>query len=134
MILIKLTLLVLFLVTPLTAKYHKHIHKERYYQHKINKELNGVEEYRIKGVRVDILTKKYAIECDFATGSKSYESIGQSLYYSIITKKKPGVVLISENPKLDLKYILRTKTICREYNIYLWIYRDNKLINIYSPK
>jgi hypothetical protein len=115
----KTILLLLLLTITLNAKYHKHIHKEKWYQIIANKELHGEMEYQIKGVRVDILTSKYAIEVDFA--HKQYEAIGQSLYYSILTKKQAGIILIVENHRLDLKYILRCRTVCRKYNIKLWI-------------
>ena len=117
-------LFLLLLSISLNAKYHKHIHKERWYQIVAAKELSGQMEYQIKGVRVDILTKTHAIEVDFA--HKAYESIGQALYYSILTKKTPGIILIVENNKLDLKYILRAKTVCRKYKIKLWIIDKNK--------
>jgi hypothetical protein len=112
-------LILLLFAISLNAKYHKHIHKERYYQIQASKELHGQMEYKIKGVRVDIITSKYAIEVDFA--KKQYEAIGQALYYSILTKKKPAIVLIVENYKIDLKYILRCKAVCRKYDIRLWI-------------
>jgi hypothetical protein len=63
-------------------------------------------------------------EVDFA--HKAYEGIGQSLYYSILTKKKPGLILIIENRRLDLKYILRAKTVCRKHKIVLWTIDKNK--------
>jgi hypothetical protein len=116
-------LLILLLSISLNAKYHKHIHKEKYYQIHGAKQLNGAIEYKIKGIRVDILTKEYAIEVDFA--KKQYEAIGQALLYSIYTKKKAGIVLISEDPRLDLKHILRCKTVCRKHNITLWIIDKN---------
>ena len=58
--------------------------------------------------RVDCLTKDYAIEFDF--GSKWAESIGQALYYSIQTGKKPGIVLILEKES-DIKYWVRLNTV-----------------------
>ena len=52
--------------------------------------------------RVDCVTNTHAIEFDFAP--KWAESIGQALYYGEVLKKKPGIVLIVENPEKSEKY------------------------------
>ena len=67
--------------------------------------------------RVDCLAKDYAIEFDFA--KKWAESIGQSLHYSAMTGKKPGIVLIIEKEK-DFVYYNRIKPLCEKYGITLW--------------
>ena len=54
--------------------------------------------------RVDCLTDEYAIEFDYA--KKWAESIGQSLYYSRMTNRKPAVAIIIKSPS-DEKYIER---------------------------
>ncbi len=54
--------------------------------------------------RVDCLTDEYAIEFDYA--KKWAESIGQSLYYSKMTDRKPAVAIIVKKPS-DKKYIMR---------------------------
>ena len=59
------------------------------------------------GTRCDCLTDTHAIEFDFGDGWA--EAIGQSAYYSLQTKKKPGVVLILETTK-DRKYWIRLNT------------------------
>jgi len=49
----------------------------------------GAVEHRLHdGTRVDILTATHAIEADWS--HKWAEAVGQSLYYSLITGKKPG--------------------------------------------
>lgn len=59
--------------------------------------------------RVDCLTELHAIEFDKA--NKWYEAVGQALYYSSLTDKKPMVVLITKSES-DIKYIRRlTNTI-----------------------
>lgn len=68
--------------------------------------------------RVDCYTSNYAFEVDF--GSKGYEAIGQTLYYSIMTGKKPAIVLIRENRKDD-KYIGRIKKVCKKHHIKLFV-------------
>lgn len=59
----------------------------------------------INRTRVDCLLTDYAIEFDFA--DKWAEAIGQALYYGAGTNRKPGIVLIMENPVTDLKYLIR---------------------------
>lgn len=66
--------------------------------------------------RVDCLTKDYAIEFDFA--KKWAESIGQSLYYSKLTGKKPAVVLILNSPT-DYKYVKRIERLENDIKIFL---------------
>ena len=72
-------------------------------------------EYRLSDrTRVDCLTTTHAIEVEFA--SKWAESIGQSLFYSIMTGKKAGVYLIIERDK-DYKYLKRLEIVAKKYNI-----------------
>ncbi len=63
------------------------------------------------------MTEEYAIEFDFA--KKWAESIGQALYYAMETDKKPGVVLILEDPK-DERYLKRLLEVSEEYKIKVW--------------
>lgn len=64
----------------------------------------GISEYELPDrTRVDCLTPEYAIEFEFA--HKWAESIGQSLYYSKMTGKKPAVALIMGRG--DMKYYRR---------------------------
>ena len=88
---------------------------DKVYQQQDNyKEADYVREYcsgEIEHVledrtRVDCLTDEYAIEFDYA--KKWAESIGQSLYYSKMTGKKPAVAIIMTSFK-DEKYIDRIK-------------------------
>ena len=97
---------------PFDVKYYNHWkavyhpHSESSYQHAYCSAHNGIEEYELPDkTRIDCLTDTYAIEFDFA--NKWAESIGQSLYYSIRTGKKAGVVLIMENKQRDEKKIKR---------------------------
>lgn len=85
--------------------------RKTYQQHwcKIN---GGTQEVILfDKARVDCLTKTHAIEFDFAP--KWAESIGQALYYSIVTGKTPGIVLIMENPKKDQKYLARVNSVAK---------------------
>jgi len=88
-------------------------------------ELQGQTEVRLwDRTRVDILTKEYAYEVDWA--SKWAESIGQSLYYAELTGKKPGIILLCK--KNEGRFIYRAQTVCAKHNIKLiirWIKDDN---------
>ncbi len=77
----------------------------------------GKKEFRLWDMtRVDCLTKDYAIEFDFA--KKWAESIGQSLYYSEMTHKKPAVVLILTN-WTDMRYVKRVERVNKDIQIFL---------------
>ena len=66
------------------------------------------------GTRCDCVTDTHAIEFDF--GRNWAEAVGQSSYYSLQTKKKPGVVLILETMK-DRKYWIRLNTTIKHFNL-----------------
>ena len=66
--------------------------------------------------RVDCLAKDYAIEFDFA--KKWAESIGQSLYYSKMTGKKPAVVLILTS-LTDYKFVKRVERLDNGVKVFL---------------
>jgi hypothetical protein len=91
---------------------------EKYYQTKFCTKLNGIIEYRLKDTtRVDCLTDEYAIEVDWA--KKWAEGIGQSLYYGLMTNKKPAVALIVG--KKDKKFLKRLKKVTSKFNIKIFI-------------
>ena len=110
----------LFLVSVLSVSlFAKHLHKERFYQKEFCKRVKGEMEYRLKDkTRVDCQTNTYSFEIDF--GSKGFEGVGQALYYSMMTGKKAGLVLIQES-KRDNRYIGRLKKLCKKYGIKLFI-------------
>lgn len=66
--------------------------------------------------RVDCLTKDYAVEFDFA--KKWAESIGQALYYSKMTGKKPAVALILTSPA-DYRYVKRIERLDNGIQVFL---------------
>ncbi len=93
-------------------------HTEKYYQTKLCKRLGGVMEYRLSDkTRVDCLTKEYAIEVDWA--KKWAEGIGQSLYYSIMTHRKPAVALIIGYK--DRRYIKRLERVANKLGIKVFL-------------
>ncbi len=101
-------------------------YKEYIYQNKWCDAMCGIKEYRLQDkTRIDCLTNTHAIEFDFA--NKVYESIGQALYYSIQTKKKPGIVLIVEQPAKAEKYINRLKQVANNNGIDCWLMYESDL-------
>ena len=73
--------------------------------------------------RVDCLTRTHAVEVDFA--KKWYQAVGQSLYYSLQTGKKAGIVLIVREPK-ERKYRIRLNSTILHFKLPIdtWIYEE----------
>ncbi len=93
-------------------------HTEKYYQQKFCNSLGGKMEVRLSDrTRVDCLTDEYAIEVDWA--KKWAEGIGQSLYYSIMTHKKPAVALIVG--RKDNRYIKRLEKVANRLGIKVFL-------------
>lgn len=114
---IKYILIALLVFSTSTA--HAHTHLEKEYQQVWCTQNNGQMEVVLPdGARVDCVTDTHAIEFDFA--NKWAESIGQSLYYGLITGKEPGVVLILEQPKKEQRYVYRLETVAKKIGIEVW--------------
>ncbi len=91
---------------------------ERSYQEQYCK---GLIEWRLSdGSRVDCLTKDYAIEFDFST--KWAEAIGQSLFYSLQTGKKPAVFLIERGGQ-SAKHFRRFWQVNKKFNLGIKVFR-----------
>ena len=107
---------------------------EDYYNRIWCEQKGGVAEYRLNdGKRVDCLLKGYAVEADLSN-HKSYEAIGQSLYYAKETNKKPGILLIVKDKK-GLKWVGLVRDTMRHYNIphKLWfIIAKERIDELYS--
>ena len=96
-------------------KQSKHIKKnEHYYQKQWCTGKGKIEYHLTNNTRVDCLTPTHAIEFDWA--SKWYESVGQSLYYSLQTNKRAGIVLIIKHKK-DYKYWLRLNSTIKHFQL-----------------
>ena len=94
-------------------------HNEKYYQTQLCNELDGVmEQSLLDRTRVDCLTDEYAIEVDFA--KKWAEGAGQSLYYALMTEKKPAVGLIVRDTKKDQRHMKRLKSLADKYDITIF--------------
>lgn len=59
--------------------------------------------------RVDCLLPVYAVETDFADKAWK-EGIGQALWYALVTRRKPGVLVIVERDD-DCRYVNRVHAI-----------------------
>ena len=93
----------------------KREHPEKWYQVKWCQAHKGkIEVVLPDGTRCDCVTDTHAIEFDF--GNNWAEALGQSSYYSMQTKKKPGIVLILETIK-DRKYWIRLNTTIEHFNL-----------------
>lgn len=114
------TILVFLFLLP-TQIHAKHLHPEKHYQCQWCEEKGGVTEYRLEdGTRVDCLLEQYAVEVDFAR--KWAESIGQALYYGLMTDREPAVLLILEKED-DKRYLVRLQKVAEEYGITVFVVR-----------
>lgn len=75
--------------------------------------------------RVDCLTDTHAIEYDW--GKKWAESLGQALFYSAMTGKKAGIVLIV-NPRTKARYLKRLNKaiVDNKLNVDVWTVPNQK--------
>jgi len=75
--------------------------------HYVEQYCTGQVEYVLHDrTRVDCLTGEHAIEIDWC--SKWAEAIGQALYYSKVTGKKPKIVLICKPEEQRFYYRVKT--------------------------
>ena len=101
----------IYLAIILTADLH-----ERDYCERLAKKYHAVCEVTLDdGSRCDLLSESTAWEVDWAR--KHYEAVGQSVWYSIETGKRPGIILITDDWKRDAKHIERSRAICKRLGI-----------------
>ncbi|GFO68578.1 hypothetical protein GMLC_21570 [Geomonas limicola] len=95
-----------------------HLHPEREYQAAWCQRAGGEQEVVLDDrSRVDCLTEVYAVEVEFAPKWK--EAVGQSLFYGLKLKRRPGIVLILEEPE-EHRYLDRLKLVADRYGIQVW--------------
>lgn len=114
---LKLSITFFLLIFPCMAcsTVHQNQYNERWYQERwCQKHAGRMEVVLPDKTRCDCLTNTHAVEFDF--GKKWAEAIGQSLYYSLQTGKKAGIVLILKSPK-DHKYWIRLNSTIKHYNL-----------------
>ena len=103
-----------FLIISINARA---IENEAYYSQQFCDDLSGKSEYLLHDLsRVDCLTQTHAFEVDWADGSKVYEAIGQSLYYSSETGKLPGILLLIRKENSE-KYIRKVKKVIEAFEL-----------------
>ena len=111
----KILVLITLFVGLSSNAYVTHEHNEYSYQKAWAEKHNAIIEYKLDDyTRVDCLTPTHAIEFDFY--NKWAEAVGQALYYSLKTGKKPMVILILENPQKQMIYFNRVKQLANAYN------------------
>jgi hypothetical protein len=72
------------------------------------------------GTSVDLLSKTHAYEVEWAS-HKVYEAVGQAVYYGLQTHRQPGIILITRDPRADMRYIYRCKVICAHLGIPVYV-------------
>ena len=88
---------------------------EQYYQEVWCTKNNGIIEHVLPDrTRVDCLTETHAVEVDWA--KKWYQAVGQSLYYSLQTGKRAGILLIVDDPK-ERKYWIRMNSTIEHFKL-----------------
>lgn len=114
----KKALLILTALLLLCPRLEARPYKERAFQENWCRKAGGVMEYVLPDrTRVDCVTEEFAVEVDFA--SKWAEAIGQALYYSMMTEKRPGILLILEGEG-DRRFLERVMAISKRFNITVW--------------
>ncbi len=92
----------------------------------IQKELGGEREVSITSGYIDLLTREYAIEVEFA--NKWKQAIGQALWYGLQSNKKPGIVLIKKSAR-EHKYVVQLTTALQygglEHKVKIWVWPDD---------
>jgi hypothetical protein len=77
-------------------------------------------EYMLEdGSRVDMLTTRYAVEADRA--HKWTEAVGQSVYYALMTKREPAILLLISDREKEQRYIDRCQKVCDHLHIKLFL-------------
>ena len=88
--------------------------------------LDARTEVAVTSGRVDLVTAVHAIEVERAPKWKN--SIGQALWYSLQTNKRPGIVLLIERPA-DRKYAIQLGAALLhgglEHDIDVWLWPDD---------
>ena len=87
--------------------------------HKYDIPEGGIEHRLWDDTRVDMLSAEFAWEVD---KTKNWQdAVGQSLYYSLVTNRKPGIILLTSDTKKDASHIHRCQCVCAKYGIRLEI-------------
>ena len=86
---------------------------------------NGTHQYICPDQsRVDVLTDEYAYEVEWA--NKWKEAPTQAILYSMLTNKKPAVILLMRGNKTEKVYYLRCLAVCGKIGVRLETLNINK--------
>ena len=109
------TILFAVLVLIPTLCFAKRIHPEKCYQDRWCSQNGGRAEVVLPDkIRCNCITADNAVEVEFA--NKWTKAIGQSLYYSLQTGKRAGIVLIVEDIK-DQRFWIRLNSTILHFNL-----------------
>ena len=121
------TLVIGFILLQFSSAWAGRLHSENDYQKIWCAAQRGeVEVVLPDRTRADCLTKRYAVEVEFA--NKWYQAIGQALFYSMQTGKKAGILLIIEG-KAKNKYWIRLNTTIDHFQLPIetWLIKPEDL-------
>ena len=107
-------LVLCFLVFPFLLSAQLSDFSEKEISDYIQSLIGGQREVSVAGGRVDLIQNDIAFEIEWANNWK--ESIGQSLFYSLQTNKKAGIILILKN-KEDYKYFIQLNSTINHGNL-----------------
>ncbi len=71
------------------------------------------------GSWADMVGRQYVYEVEWA--ENHYEAPGQATWYSIVTGKRPAVILLIRDWEKSAKHIWRAKAICKRLKIKLYL-------------
>jgi hypothetical protein len=80
----------------------------------------GVVDYIKEDDSSNIACMKDQYIIDVAYANQWKEAVGQALYYSAVTGKKPGIALIMLNSTEDKKHLDSLRLVADKYNIKVW--------------
>lgn len=124
-----LVLLLLLMPAQATAG---NLFPKKHYQQAWCEAFKGKLDVAMKdGGTADCITEEYVAEIDFAPNWK--EAVAQSVLYAIETDKKPAVVLIIENPEIELRYLEQLKKVTGHLDILMWWVSPTDGVQIYKP-
>jgi hypothetical protein len=106
---------------------------ESWYQARAAAALKGIREVEVDHGRVDVLTVTHAIEVERL--EKFKEGIGQALWYSWQTRRKPGLILILPSPSKGERFFAPTWQTIRDQitnhttiKVWLQLESDGRLV------
>ena len=107
-----------------SSLYASSLHGGNFYIDTFCNRFEGKKNYTLSdGSRVGCYTASHVIEIKNAYNWTT--ALGQTLYNSLITKKKGGVVLIMEHPDRDRSHLNKLIKIAKQHRVYVWVIYAN---------